>query len=139
MSYTLEFWAAPVDTFVGELARGGLAAEVLPRIGEYVDSIAHSSSGGEWFRDEFVEGTLAGLIGAEAARSLVDRVPGDGYPSLGWLTRTELATAITHLNEAGDAALTTLTDEDAAELLEPLVDILRATAATGQDLVTVYS
>lgn len=152
MSYTLECWAAPVAQLAEELTRDGahgpeqaveLAAAVLEKTGEFIDSVSHSSSGGDWFRDEFVEGTLADLIGADAAGFLLERdlagTTWEGYPSMGWLTGAELAGVIAKLDEAGDAALTDLDDPEAEELLAPLVDILRATAATGQDLVTVYS
>ena len=80
---------------------GGTPTEVAERavgllgtLGEQIDSVSHSSSGGDWFRDEFVGDTLSGLIGAEAAVHLLDRplagTEWDGYPSMGWLDKAEL-------------------------------------------------
>jgi hypothetical protein len=152
MSYSLIFWAAPLDALVdmvkpvpGEetpesAARRSLGA--LWKTGELVDSVSHSGAGGTWFRDEFVAGVVAALIGTEAAYFLLDRelagTRWDGYPSMGWLTRTELAEAVARLDEAGDETLAGLDDPESAELLGEVIGILRATAATGRDLVTLY-
>lgn len=153
MSYTLEFWAAPVERLVAELTKGETggspekvaerAAAVLEDIGEYIDSVSHDSSGGDWFRDEFIDGTLADLIGAEPAGFLVGRelagTEWEDHPAMGWLTKAELERVIATLDEAGDEALIEVDDAQSEELLEAVVDALRAAVTIGNDLIVVYS
>jgi hypothetical protein len=138
VSYTLMFWTAPVDGLGGEPTVESMVA-LLRRIGRPVDSVSHSSSGGEWFREEFIAGAVARAIGAVPAGYLIDRPLGgfewsDGYPSMGWLSRSELVDAVERLRGSSPAG----DDEEVDELMESFVDILEMAVLSGQDLVTVY-
>jgi hypothetical protein len=158
-SYKLAFWAAPLDTLVEELTRGGAgdppekvyprARAILKRIGKFINYVAHISPDGESLREEYIGGKLGGLIGAEAAGFLLERdLAGirwtdtmDGYPSMGWLTKADLVEVIAKLGEAAlvdDAAVQARTGLDVAEAeaLFGILCMLRAAGATGQDLVT---
>ncbi|WP_194909153.1 hypothetical protein [Catenulispora rubra] len=153
MSYTLSFYTVPADELTAQLTARTTsndpetvakhAVELLRHLGSPVDAVDHSSAGGTWFRDRFIGEALAGLIGAEPAGHLLDRplagTKWTGYPSMGWLTRNELADAVSALDEAGEDALAPLDDPDSEELLEIVGDILHMAAQTHQDLVTIYS
>jgi hypothetical protein len=153
MSYTLAFYAAPLDELTARIEEQGdegdtevvvkRAVEYLRELGTPVDAVDHGSAGGEWFRDHFVEKVLGGLIGRDAAVHLVERplagTQWSGYPSMGWLTRDEVAAAVAALDAAGDEPLADADDPESEELLELVNDILHMAAETGQDVVTVYS
>lgn len=153
MSYSLGFWSASVETLVAAVAPArvgaspgsvaGDAVRALDAIGKRVGSVTHSSGGGNWFRGDFMDGVAAPLIGAEPVSFLLDRelagMRWDGYPSMGWLTRAELAEVITRLDEAGEEAVARVADPESAETLEDFIGILRAVAAAGRDAVTCYA
>jgi hypothetical protein len=152
MSYSLAFFAAPVDELVSRMTAAGVTGatdrfeqrtyDLVQELGRPVDAITHSSSGGKWFRDQFIHTALARIIGAESAGFLLDRplagIEWDYQPSFGWLTKAELDDAIARLDEADEDVLADLDDEESEEALETLVDILRMAAMSGQDVVTVY-
>ena len=149
MSYTLAFYTAPLDELTARLQERGdkgdpevvakHAVDYLRELGAPVDTVDHSSAGGPWFRDHFVHDVLGGLIGRDAAAHLLERplagTHWSGYPSMGWLTRHEVAAAVAAL----DTAPSDTDDPESAELLELVTDILHMAAETAQDLVTVYS
>lgn len=149
MSYTLAFYTVPLDELTARLTAGEpeevakQAVTLLRELGKPVDSVSHSSEGGTWFRDEFVDEVLAGVVGAEAAGYLVERplagTEWSGYPSMGWLAKAELDAAVARLDEAGEDAIEDVDDADSQEMLEAVNDVLHMAAMSGQDLVTVYS
>ncbi|GAA1709949.1 hypothetical protein [Fodinicola feengrottensis] len=147
MSYTLAFFAVPLAELTARLAgidasaddRAQRTYDVLRVLGRPIDSITHSSAGGEWFRDQFVATALAGIIGAGPAGHLLDRplagMQWSYQPTFGWLTGIEVADTAARL-EAAD--LDDPDDPESAETLESLLDILRMAVLFGDDLVTVY-
>jgi hypothetical protein len=144
MSYTLGFYTVSLDELTARLAAQDLpsdplivakqAVDLLRELGSPVDVVDHGSAGGTWFRDRFVDEVLGGLIGAEMAG-----VRWSGFPSMGWLTRSELADVVKALDEAGADALAELDEPESEELFELVNDILRMAAEAGRDLVTLYS
>lgn len=152
MSYTLAFFTVPLDELTARLDAHSTssdplsvakqAVELLRELGEPVDAVSHSSAGGTWFREHFIHEVLGGLIGTETAWYLVDRplagTEWSDYPSMGWLTRDELADAIGALDGAGEDALAHLDEPDSEELLELVNEILHIAAMSAQDLVTIY-
>ena len=152
MSYTLAFFTAPLDELTARLEEGGdkgdpevvvrRAVELLRELGAPVDAVDHSSAGGEWFREHFIYEVLGGLIGRDTAGHLFDRplagTTWSSYPSMGWLTRDELAAAVAALDQAGPEPLAGQDDLESEEELELVTEILQMAAATGRDLVTVY-
>jgi len=153
MSYTLAFYTVSPDELTARLAAQDLpsdplivakqAVDLLRELGRPVDAVDHGSAGGTWFRDRFIDEVLGGLIGTETAGFLLERplagAQWSGFPSMGWLTRSELADAISALDEAGADALAHLDEPESEELFELVDDVLRMAAATGQDLITLYS
>lgn len=158
MSYALAFYTVPLNELTARLAAQGTggdpkeenpeaftkqAVALLRELGSPVDVVHHSSAGGTWFRDSFIDTTLGGLIGIETAGYLVERplagAKWTGYPSMGWLTRDELADAVRTLELADAYAVPGIDDPESEELLELFADILYEAAETGQDVVTVYS
>lgn len=153
MSYSLVFYTVPLDEVTARLAVETASTEpeivakhtleLLRELGRPVDAVDHGSAGGQWFREHFIGGVLSSLIGADTAGYLLDRplagAEWSGYPSMGWLTRGELAEAMSALDEAGADPLAHLDDPESEELLELVDEILRMAAETGQDLVTFYS
>jgi hypothetical protein len=152
MSYTLEFWALALDKLAGRTpaappgpADGALAEAVVAAIGELgrpIGSVDHSSSGGDWFRDEIIAGPVAEVLGDELAGHLLSR-PLNGitwpeYPGVGWATNPELRAAVARADEREDDVAGRL-DSDDAELLETIVGAVRSAADSGSDLVTTYS
>jgi hypothetical protein len=149
VTYTLAFYTAPLDELVGRLEELGdkgdaeivaqRAVEFLRELGAPVDSLDHSSIGGDWFRVHFIDDVLGGLIGRDTAAHLLERplagTTWSGFPSMGWLTADEVAAAVAAL----DGTTPELDDPDSAEMLELVSDILQMAAETGQDVVTVYS
>jgi hypothetical protein len=149
VTYTLAFYTAPLDELVGRLEELGdkgdaeivaqRAVEFLRELGAPVDSLDHSSIGGDWFRVHFIDDVLGGLIGRDTAAHLLERplagTTWSGFPSMGWLTADEVAAAVAAL----DGATPELDDTDSAEMLELVSDVLQMAAETGQDVVTVYS
>lgn len=148
MTYTLAFYTASLDELVGRLEELGdkgdtevvakRSVEFLRELGAPVDTIDHSSTGGEWFRAHFIEDVLGAVIGPAAAHLLDRPLAGtswSGYPSMGWLTADEVSAAAAAL----DGATPDEDDPDSAEMLELVSDILQMAAETGQDVVTVYS
>jgi hypothetical protein len=152
MSYSLAFFTVPVDDLTARLT-AWLAAQgpadtaeavaqqavyLLRELGSPVDVVSHSSAGGAWFRERFFAEDVGGVIGAKTAWHLIDRslagTTWSGYPSMGWLTRSELAGAVRALDEAEPEL-----EPESEELLELVSEILHMAAATNQDLVTVYS
>jgi hypothetical protein len=153
MSYTLGFYTVSLDELTARLAAQDLpsdplivakqAVDLLRELGSPVDVVDHGSAGGTWFRDRFVDEVLGGLIGAEIAGFLLERplagLRWSGFPSMGWLTRSELADVVKALDEAGADALAELDEPESEELFELVNDILRMAAEAGRDLVTLYS
>jgi len=157
MSYTFSFWMVSLGNLVVRLRSSGLVVpgggeatpeqagavvELLGTEGTPLDSVGHSSSGGDWFREELVPGPVAGAIGAALAEHLLDRpIEGllwAGFPSLGWAAHPELREAVSRLDALDDDFFTGMDDDD-AESVHVFVDAVRRTAETGLDLVTVYS
>jgi hypothetical protein len=158
MSYALVFRAMSADEFRARVAAdpvvaafrdaGGGAptpevADAVVRtalaMGEEVGRTGHSSSGGDWFREELFDGVLAGLLGADVADHLLSRnlegIVWNDYPMVGFVLVEELAEA---LAKAGDGRPDDL-DEDDAEVIDDVLAALRKVAAAGQDVVTVYA
>jgi hypothetical protein len=137
MGYTLEFWSLPLAAVTG----GDIldVADQVRAAGTLTGSIDHSSSGGDWFRQEFLGHLAAGLIGDQTAQNLLDR-PIDGvtsttdtsaYPTLGWLSHDEITEALAH------AAHPATVDAD-AEDTDLLDTVLAALHGCTADLVTIY-
>lgn len=153
VGYTLSFWTVRLDELTARLTAhqnsrdqetvAKQAVHLLRELGRPVDAVDHSSAGGTWFREHFIDKVLGGLIGTETAGHLLARplagTDWSGYPSMGWLTRSELADAVGALDEAGADALAHLDEPESEELLELVEEILRMAAATGQDLITLYT
>ncbi|HEX4702939.1 MAG TPA: hypothetical protein VH352_12475 [Pseudonocardiaceae bacterium] len=156
MSYTMEFWALSVDDLtttdeVAPLLSGGggpAAAEqvgvvmsAVRRMGFPVGSLDHSSSGGTWFRDEFMAGPVAATIGPEPTAHLLDRpinrLTWSGYPSLGWLTHAEITAALTRSDNHADAEKAE--DSEEADLLATILTAFHTAADRKQDIVTIYT
>jgi hypothetical protein len=138
MGYTLEFWSLPLaDVPGGDILQ---VADQVRAAGTLTGSIDHSSTGGEWFRNEFLGHLAAGLIGDQTAQHLLDR-PIDGvtstldtaaYPALGWLSHEEITEALAHATHPATAGA----DSEDTDLLDTvLVALQRCTT----DLVTIYS
>lgn len=153
MGYTLGFYTVWLDELTARLTAQDLPSDplilaeqavgLLRELGSPVDAVDHGSAGGTWFRDRFIDEVLGGLIGAETAGFLLERplaaVQWSGFPSMGWLTRSELADVVNALDEAGAAAPAQLDEPESEELFELVNDILRMAAEAGRDLVTLYS
>jgi hypothetical protein len=168
MGYILEFRALPVDALVerlrspqartpaseavARLIGGGggepdeqVAAAVVETVrefGTFFGSVQHSSSGGAWFRDEVLGGPVAEAIGADLTEHLLDRslagIRWEDYPSVGWATHTELTAGVARLDRLEHNPTGGL-DEEETKLVEDILGVIRRTAASGDDLATVYT
>jgi hypothetical protein len=151
MGYVLELHALSAADLATELGPGAgdvtdeqanHVVSVIRRLGALVGSVDHGSSGGEWFRDEFMGGLVASAIGADAAAHLLDR-PFEGHvwgvrPTVGWLSHAELKEVATRLGDRGADSFDA-PDRDQADLLDTILFAIRATADNGRDIVTVYT
>ncbi len=116
----------------GDLANYVVA--VVRTLGSFAGSVGHTSSGGDWFRDDLMGGEVAGVLGRDTARDLLVReLAGltvlDG-PGLGWLDAAGCrAGAASAAAFAGDDSTT----EDLWSVLDALPRGIRA-----DGLVTLY-
>jgi hypothetical protein len=155
VGYALNMFAASVDELQNRLRTSGAdgdqgarpatpeqadaAAIWLAEAGSPVDSVNHSSSAGEWFRDEVIAGPVAERFGADLAEHLLARpVAGlvwEEYPSVGWVRNVEIRAAMT------DEARADVPDPDTdeGEVVQTITDALVRVLESGQDLVTYYS
>jgi hypothetical protein len=154
VGYVLNLWAAPVGELeqrmraAGAGGAGGQAATPeqietlvswLSEAGQPVDAVDHSSSAGDWFRNEVIAGPVADRFGADLAEHLLARpVAGlvwEEYPSVGWVRNAEIRAAMP--DEAWADAPDPDTDE--GEVVQIITDALVRVMESGQDLITLYS
>jgi hypothetical protein len=136
MGYTLEFWSLPLAAVTG----GDIldVADQVRAAGTLTGTIDHSSSGGDWFRQEFLGHLAAGLIGDQPAQYLLDRpIDGvtstpDAYPTLGWLSHDEITEALAFAAHPATVGA----DAEDTDLLDTVLAALQGCTA---DLVTIYS
>jgi len=116
--------------------------QVVRELAEPIDMVEHSSSGGDWFREEVIGGLVADAIGADLAEHLLDRplegLVWDEYPSVGWAANAELRDAVARLDALGEDPAEGLPLEEAM-IVGTVFAALRKVVADGVDLVTVYS
>lgn len=108
---------------------------VARALGAAVGSVGHTSSGGEWFRDQLFGAEVASVVGRETAVRLLARDLGgltllDG-PMLGWLNADEC-------RAAAQRSATFEPDDDTTEDLWSVFDALVIAARRGSGLVTLY-
>lgn len=108
---------------------------VVRSLGAFAGSVGHTSSGGEWFRDELLGREAAVVLGRDTVLRLLVREFGgltllDG-PMLGWLDLAECRTAADQVAgfDPGD---------DTSEDLWQVLDAVTVGAARGTGLVTLY-
>lgn len=108
---------------------------VVRSLGTFGASVGHTSSGGEWFRDELLGRDAAAVLGRDTVLRLLVRELGgltllDG-PMLGWLDFAECRTAADQIAgfDPGD---------DTTEDLWQVLDAVSVRAARGTGLVTLY-
>ena len=114
-------------------------ASWLAEVGRPIDSVDHSSSAGDWFQDEVIDGLVAERFGADLAEHLLSR-PLAGllwteFPSIVWVRNAEIRAALT------DEARADVPDPDTdeGEVVQTITDALIRVMESGQDLVTYYS
>ncbi|MGH4021241.1 MAG: hypothetical protein ACRDT0_18835 [Pseudonocardiaceae bacterium] len=156
MGYALNLWAAPVDDLQRLLSDGSgsadgpgvaeatpeqtdVVASWLGETGRPIDSVDHSSSAGDWFRDEVIGGPVAERFGADLAEHLLSRplagLVWNEFPGVGWVRNAEIRAALT------DEARADVPDPDTdeGEVVQTITDALIRVMESGQDLVTYYS
>ncbi len=105
-------------------------------LGRFAGSVAHTSSGGAWFREELMATRVGGLVGPDVAAHLVDRALAGlvvrEWPGLGWLTGEECARAA-----AAGGAFVGGDDDEGADDVWVVLDALARGAREG-GLVTLY-
>ena len=117
---------------------GDAVVRIVLGQGRELGALDHSSSGGDWFREELFGETIASVLGDDLAWHLLER-PLEGitwpeYPSIGWVTNTELREALERRGELpGDL------DDDDVEAVQDVVSAVERAAESGSDLVTVYA
>ena len=112
-----------------------IAAGIVSQ-GTEVGSLAHSNSGGEPFRDDFLGGVAAEMVGESRLEEYLTRRPLFGfrpkdYPRWGFLLKAELANSGTETPEHID-------NPDMRSWLKEFLPILKQARESGQDLLTVY-
>jgi hypothetical protein len=108
---------------------------VVRTLGAFAGSVGHTSSGGDWFREELLGREAAAVLGRDTVVRLLARELGgltllDG-PMLGWLDLRECRTA-------ADQAAVFVPGDDTGEELWQVLDAVTVGAARGTGLVTVY-
>ena len=108
---------------------------VVRSLGGFAGSVGHTSSGGEWFREELLGRDAAAVLGRDTVLRLLVRDLGgltllDG-PMLGWLDLAECRAAADQI--AGFAP-----DDDTSEDLWQVLDAVTVGADRGTGLVTLY-
>jgi hypothetical protein len=155
VGYILNLWAAPVDELADRLRASGARADQdvhpatpeqaeevavwLTDNGQPLDSVDHSSSAGDWFRDEVIAGPVAERFGTDLADHLLYRplagLDWNDYPSVGWVSNAEIRAAMT-----GEArADVPDPDTEEGEVVQIITDALVRVMESGQDLVTYYT
>lgn len=123
----------------GGTPEGSLATVVVAVITHHGHSwlpLHHSSIGGEVFRDEFVHGSLADLLGATAADHLLSRpiagLVAENFPAWGHLTADEIA-AVAERDLAVDP------DHPDARDLHDVAEVTRRAARLGTGIATIHA
>lgn len=108
-------------------------------MGTEVGATGHSTAGGDWFREEVIEGVLGRVLGADLADHLLSRevegIVWNDYPMVGWVLNGELREGLSRV--CGDQFDDL--EEDEAEVVEAVLAALRAAAEVDKDLVTIYA
>jgi hypothetical protein len=120
-------WTSLADTIAAAIADGGGEAggdlalyvqAVVRASGHFYGSLAHTSSGGDEFRSEYLPGPVAARFGRNTIVRLINRelagITWADYPLIGYLTPNELADAITHADTNSDDIDADLNTLDAA-------------------------
>jgi hypothetical protein len=155
MGYTLMFYTVPLDQLIDNIQSAEIKAtdsnsaqqvfDLLLKVGgKPINGINHSSSGGDWFRDEFLDTAVAALLGSDTAdhllnRPLADLAWEDDRPWFGWLTQKELNVAVAKLDAADLQTVTEPDDDETQEALQELSDTLHKCMGANSDVVTIYS
>lgn len=137
-------WAVLARTLADAMADGGgnvvdelagYVISVVRHLGTLYTSLSHTSSGGEWFREELLGRDLATLLGRDFVAGLVTRELAGltmlEVPMLGWAGSAEIRQA---WQQAADAEHPDDTDEDVFQFL----DAIEAAAGRDTDLVGLY-
>ncbi len=124
-----------------ELARYVWA--VVRATGHFYGAVAHTSSGGDEFRTQFLPGPVATRIGRDAVADLVNRplagLTWADYPVIGHLHPAELTTALEHAdNNNNDDEDGGDDDSDDAEDVYVIERAIRQAAHFHLGLVAVY-
>ena len=112
-----------------------IAAGIISQ-GTELGSLPHSSSGGEAFREDFLGGVAAEIVGESRLEEYLTRRPLFGfrpkdYPGWGYLLKAELAKG--GVQQAGN-----IDDADMRAWLKDFLPIFNQARESGQDLLTVY-
>lgn len=139
----LERWQALAQEVSAILGSGGevdgdralYVVAVVRTLGEHMEALDHTSSGGEEFR-ELLDGPAARRLGPDLIDHLLGR-PLEGltwaeYPSIGWASAGELRRAADRMPPpAGE-------EVDPFKILRNLDLTVRVGAETGSDIVSIY-
>jgi hypothetical protein len=125
--------AAGGGDLTGDLAN--YVVLVVRSLGAFAGSVGHTSSGGEWFREELLGRDAAAVLGRDTVLRLLARELGgltllDG-PMLGWLDFDEC-------QRAADQVADFEPDDDTSEDLWQVLDAVTVGATRGTGLVTLY-
>jgi len=141
--HVLERWQALAQEVSAILASGGevggdralYVVAVVRTLGEHMEALDHTSSGGDEFR-ELLDGPAARRLGRDLIDHLLGRPLEDltwaEYPSIGWASTGELRRAADRMAPpAGE-------EDDPFEILRNLELTVRIAAHTGRDIVSIY-
>ncbi|MGL4742958.1 MAG: DUF7691 family protein [Dermatophilaceae bacterium] len=141
----IQRWDTLAATIAGALADGeggniggylaNYVALVVQTLGTYTSSAGHTSSGGEWFREELLGRDVAAIIGEAATEHLIwrelDTLTMVDDTRLGWLTVDEC-------QEAAERIEAFEPDDDTEEDLWEILDGITGAARRSTGVVTIY-
>jgi hypothetical protein len=131
--------ADPNQSFIVQEEAALAIAAGIDSNSEYIDTMTHSSSSGELFRDQFLRwmgrhSFKQPLLSDWLTERPLSGLVAESYPSWGYLTHAEILNLISHWQKPPQDL-----DEDREEWLQQLIDILKVAKQHQSDVVTVYS
>lgn len=120
-------------------AKGEFAlAAAIESHGQELGSLVHSSSGGEEFREEFLNGLAAASFDQPRLGTYLTHRPlfglnANGYPDWGYLLRDELAQLVGYYKKP-----TVEPEKEMGSWLAELVELLKRAKDADEDLITLY-